>query len=535
MILITSGSYIDQDFASEVGRLPPAFLPVGNRRLYSYQIESISSLEGDKYLSLPSSFKIDPVDEAWLESAGISILRVPEGISLGESILYCWNLTGKQYKSLAVLHGDTLFRDLAYPTGDALSVHKNSGFYQRATFSYVEGVPILSDVWAGESEDVLSGYFSFSSPHVLMKGIIENSGNFTEALKYYSSNCEMTISCEGEWLDFGHINSYFRARSKLTTERAFNELSICSRSVVKKSSNNKKILAEKNWFEYLPSRLRIHCPNLLSPSHGVSDDDGYSLEYQYWMPLNDLFVFGALGGRSWISIFRAARTILDDFSNYRPDAPNLESLNKLYLTKTLERLRQFCDSSNISIDQEFRAEVGESGVSLRQMAERSAELISEANDSHVVISHGDFCFSNLLFDSRTQAIKVIDPRGIDYDGNFSIFGDSRYDVSKFYHSVVGLYDFIVAGRYSLNVDRDLGVWKIDFSTQCELIDIEKYFRNEFFSSGRFDEVEILAINVHLFLSMLPLHYDRPDRQKAMLANALRLYRKLEIQIRNRVS
>ena len=35
--------------------------------------------------------------------------------------------------------------------------------------------------------------------------------------------------------------------------------------------------------------------------------------------------------------------------------------------------------------------------------------------------------------------------------------------------------------------------------------------------------EVVALTIHLFLSMLPLHADRPDRQKAFVANALRLF------------
>jgi hypothetical protein len=41
--------------------------------------------------------------------------------------------------------------------------------------------------------------------------------------------------------------------------------------------------------------------------------------------------------------------------------------------------------------------------------------------------------------------------------------------------------------------------------------------------------EVRAITVGLFLSMLPLHADRPDRQRAFIANALRLYAGLETQ------
>ena len=39
MILITSGAYIHQDLVSEIGLLPPSFLPLANRRLYEYQLK----------------------------------------------------------------------------------------------------------------------------------------------------------------------------------------------------------------------------------------------------------------------------------------------------------------------------------------------------------------------------------------------------------------------------------------------------------------------------------------------------------------
>ena len=38
---------------------------------------------------------------------------------------------------------------------------------------------------------------------------------------------------------------------------------------------------------------------------------------------------------------------------------------------------------------------------------------------------------------------------------------------------------------------------------------------------------VKAITISLFLSMLPLHADRPDRQMAFIANALRLYARFE--------
>ena len=55
MILIASGAYLQGEFSSEVGLLPPSFLPIGNQRLYEYQINFLSecsSAKEDFYLCL---------------------------------------------------------------------------------------------------------------------------------------------------------------------------------------------------------------------------------------------------------------------------------------------------------------------------------------------------------------------------------------------------------------------------------------------------------------------------------------------------
>ncbi|WP_251821349.1 hypothetical protein [Campylobacter jejuni] len=39
MILITSAKYSSSDFTLEFGKIPPSFLPLGNKRLYEYQME----------------------------------------------------------------------------------------------------------------------------------------------------------------------------------------------------------------------------------------------------------------------------------------------------------------------------------------------------------------------------------------------------------------------------------------------------------------------------------------------------------------
>jgi hypothetical protein len=161
-----------------------------------------------------------------------------------------------------------------------------------------------------------------------------------------------------------------------------------------------------------------------------------------------------------------------------------------------------------------------------QLAETTAPLIQAATANHYTICHGDFCFSNILYDSRVQCLKLIDPRGLDVEGKQSIFGDKRYDLAKLYHSIIGLYDFIIAGRFNYSQSSDGSQFIFEPLCSPQQAQIEQLFLDMVIAESGISHSEILAINVHLFLSMLPLHYDRPDRQSAMIANAYRLFQKI---------
>ena len=56
--LIASAAYINQEMAAEFGPLPPAFLPLGNARLFCLQAALLRRLADRIVLSLPQSFQI---------------------------------------------------------------------------------------------------------------------------------------------------------------------------------------------------------------------------------------------------------------------------------------------------------------------------------------------------------------------------------------------------------------------------------------------------------------------------------------------
>lgn len=516
MILIASAAYIDQDLSSEVGLIPPSFLPIGNKRLYEYQTSLFSNNAKDVYLSLPESYHLSECDRVRIEELGANILFVPDNISLGESILYCWNATGKNYNHLNVLLGDTLFLKADINGEDYVSISVNQGAYNRASVDFDNHNKLLAlkQSWVNDQRYVLSGFFSFASPQFLMKSIIESKNNFIKSLENYSLRYPINCMALAQWLDFGHLNSFFASRTAMTTQRIFNDLKITKRSVIKTSKDLVKMQAESDWFQKMPASLRIYMPALLKPCTVKAKKASYSIEYLYLLPLSDLFVFGNHSVDTWKQIFLSAKEILDDFmmsKNELVAEVDATEFNQMYLTKTLSRLDIYKNQTGFPIDE------------LQIIAKESSSFIEYTPDDFNSIIHGDFCFSNLLYDSRTKSLKLIDPRGMDSNRRLTLLGDQRYDLAKLFHSAVGCYDLIIAGRYLISDN------EIKFYDNAKLKLIEDAFDQVFCKEGlRISKKELLAINVHLFLSMLPLHSDCPNRQVAMIMNAKRLFNMLRL-------
>ncbi len=145
-------------------------------------------------------------------------------------------------------------------------------------------------------------------------------------------------------------------------------------------------------------------------------------------------------------------------------------------------------------------------------------------DYRLTITHGDLCFSNILFDSRNNSLKLIDPRGglnDKFDSDDKISGDFQYDIAKLGHSLIGNYDFIVSGFYILKYD--MNNYKFELNIEHEnRDDLVKYFYDKVEATGVSKDF-IKASITNLFLSMLPLHNEDKERQLAILVNAYKFY------------
>lgn len=532
IFLIASAAYVDAELQAEFGKLPPSFLPLGNRRLYMHQHAVIASRAQRVILSLPEGFEVDDVDREHLTRLGIELVFVPNSLTLGQSLVYVINVTATAGMGpLSILHGDTLLRGLDLDAVDVVSV--DMAMPTEYSWGCVrlneDNVDVLQPSDASAANAVLSGYFNFQDPTRLIQAITRQGGSFLDGLTDYSESRPLKPLWAQDWFDFGHAGTFHRSRRRVTTQREFNSLSTTVRSVTKSGSQARKIEAEARWFENLPTSLRLYTPSYLG-RRTDGEQVAYSLEYMQLPTLAELFVFGRLTRNAWRKIFDACGEVLGAMSEYSAPTLNeeIDHESDIYLEKTLNRLENYARTSGLPLDEACRLN-NTCLPSLVKIAETAASIIPKASPRDAQLIHGDFCFSNLLYDGRAHLVRMIDPRGVDVRGNFSVCGDPRYDVAKLHHSAIGLYDHIVAGNYRLSRSGAL-----DFSLHLPRTDAVQTVAHVF-SSTCFDDIAaadevILAISVLLFLSMVPLHGEDPVRQLALLANGLRMFKMLDARM-----
>ena len=531
--LILSSAYVEQELAAEFGRLPPSFLPVGNRRLFEHQLEWAPS-EHDLWLTLPEHFEVPPREGALLEEMGARRLGLPEGLTLGEAVIHACNLIGVDGRSLHILHGDTLVEAPIGGALDCIGVADASDGYSWAEVELDAGghVCALLTIEAGTSgardRPVACGYFAFSSAARLVRCIARHRFDFVAGVSAYARECPLAPLPVGAWHDFGHLRTFFRSRRIVSTQRAFNGLHNDGISVRKYSVvAGDKIRAESRWYATLPAPLRVYSARLIDAGETSDGTPFYETEYEYLPTLAEMYVFGTLDRVTWTCVLDGCREFLDACGAVSPESATPErggALDALVRHKTLDRLLEFARASSFAIDAELRYD-GRPSPSLSQIADLMFSEILWDRPGMEAVMHGDFCFSNILYNARMQRIRVIDPRGYAVPGLHSVAGDARYDLAKLGHSILGRYDQIIAGRYAARAER--GDFHIAFDEAAHNGWVEAQFAEMRVGTLCGDAREIAAIIVTIFLSMLPLHADRPDRQMAFIANALRLFRLMD--------
>jgi hypothetical protein len=376
----------------------------------------------------------------------------------------------------------------------------------------IEGLQALIGVYYLKNKNLL---------HLISKSInntqrIEISELLEPYKKFEDIKC---VDCDS-WFDIGHLDKYYQAKIQLVQSRYFNRLKFEPMiSVITKESDDKeKLVNEVKWYLNLPKQISLLASRIID--YDLGDKPFIKLEYYGYPTLSELFLFGELHYRVWESIIDKLIAILNIMRNYKGHV-SINSYRSMYLTKTLERIaRLSLEDPDFKRIFSFKTIYlnGEELLNIEELIpyiKKTVEHLYCNSEENNCIVHGDFCFSNILYDVNSGIVRLIDPRGMWGDG---FYGDIRYDVAKLRHSIVGKYDFLTNDLFTLKCSQN----SFDFAVNGSIFytKIEKILDSAIGISWNIEEIKF--IEGLLFCSMVPLHKDNKNRQIAMYCTGLKL-------------
>lgn len=509
-----------------------ALLPLRGKPVIWWQLDNLKKHNINNFIIVvckENKKLIDYINNVLSESFKIELVLINKNKNILSSLKYGL-LQADLNKPTRVILGDTYIPSSINTKKDVL--------YTSKEFSTSENWCLVEKQERGlyfydkqsnidlNNKEVLVGYYSFSDTKCLLNCCINSrlllKKEISTALIAYQKEHKLSTQLISDWYDLGHTSGIIKTKSILFNARDFNSISVDSKmgTLTKTSTKIQKLEDEAYWFNNLPEELKILTPRFINFE---KDNKIAKLTQElYGYPsLQELYVSGIVNIEDWKYILELLFDLHKNFEKYTKNADD-EMLNWLYWDKTIERLENLKEQNKfwekiINSDKETINGKEYRGISsLIPDIKNYASQISH-NQKQTII-HGDYCFSNILFDSSNYCFKLIDPRGR-MNKDATIYGDPRYDIAKLRHSVCGLYDFIVQDLFRINETEKGFEYKILSSTDYS--SLEKIFDKLTLQNG-YSVNEIKFIEGLLFLSMLPLHKDNLNRQKAFYIKSIEL-------------
>lgn len=433
-----------------------------------------------------------------------------EGLKAGQSLL-----------PTRVILGDTLIRD-TYPTLSDYIFVQEVNDSQRWCVADVAKNGIVTGYHDKQPHVprphfAVCGHYTFSHTGTLIDSTAvcyaSQKKQLSDVLLSYQQKQPVTAVKAEQWFDFGNIDNLLKAKQQLLQSRFFNSLSIdpLLNTITKISEFDEKLRHELQWYKLLPARLRVLTPRIISEEI-INNRLHLVQEYYGYPTLSELFLYSDLDEELWESIFMKLFALNGIFRKHTGSSDTMDA-EGLYLTKNFARVEAtrtdpYWDKLLQKQEIYFNGKKLVNFPILENEVRKRLKAVVE--NSTCAILHGDLCFSNILYDTSNQIIRLIDPRGS--FGKPGIYGDPRYDIAKLRHSVVGGYDYIVSDLFELHENNghfEGTIFKNDIADE-----LSKLFDTILEQHG-YLLLEIRLIEAMLFISMVPLHKDKPQRQKMM--------------------
>lgn len=310
--------------------------------------------------------------------------------------------------------------------------------------------------------------------------------------------------------------------------RYFNAIEKKELVITKKSVDKRKMYAEYSYYNHLDDAMKLY----FLPTFGFKENEDtaqYSLERLKVPDVALQWIHFSFSDQEFEMLVRkllsfVATRSTKEFANIKDLADDLyvikvkERLTKLKAEPKFEQISKFLLSTTgqSSID-----EVYESYFALYQ--KMSAKVYASGS---LALSHGDLCFSNMLYDKRIELLKLIDPKGAPEKD--ALFLHPYYDIAKLSHSIMGKYDFINNGLFDFAFDENLST-TLKIHNGKELQSKELIFKKLLKENG-LDYSIARLLEASLFLSMLPLHIDNTKKVVAFYINAKKILAEITNEI-----
>ena len=326
------------------------------------------------------------------------------------------------------------------------------------------------------------------------------------------------------FVDLSSFDEFIRYMTSGFDARFFNSLEGDEYTVTKRSSNKEKIKNEYNFYYFLPKEMQHW---FVQPYAYTETEDAasYTMERMHMTDLAIQYVHGAISLEDFDQILQQLFYFLKNRHTKRiTEEEYRKQSEKVYLTKVMER---FADLKKSPYYEKMNAmiQAGTDFANMDAVYERYRELYMEVHRKYrfkplSTVSHGDLCFSNLLYQRHANILRMIDPKGAKEEADIWI--DPWYDLAKLSHSVCGRYDFFNSGLYQIRVGRDMKLeLHIGFRNQAYIDLFRKYLEE-----NQFSYLVVRLYEASLFLSMLPLHLDNPQKVFGFLLNGMEILKEV---------
>lgn len=328
-------------------------------------------------------------------------------------------------------------------------------------------------------------------------------------------------------VDVGIISNFIQCVTGNFDSRYFNSLKGNEYTLVKSSTNKKKIKAEYDFYHLLPDDMKYW---FVMPFDYKEDETvaSYRMERLHMTDLAIKWVHGSMDKSEFESLmdkyfyfFKCRHTKECTEEEYKLVA------NDLYVNKVKTRID---DLKSLPEYQQIKGLLSaNTEVTIDKLLERYfslKEIIENRNSykNEMVIGHGDPCFANALYNKSTKTLKFIDPKGASQEKD--MWTNPYYDIAKLSHSVCGKYDFFNNGLFDIRIAEDFS-YDLDIPfDNTEYMEIFKRKANE----NGFDYLSIRIYEASLFISMLPLHIDNPHKVFGFILNVDRILKEIEADV-----